>query len=68
MTISVTVDPRRCVASGTCLRIAPLHFELAADSHAVPTRPSFAEGDLELLYEAEESCPTEAIQVLKPDA
>ena len=68
MTRSVRVDPRRCVASQTCLRIAPDHFELTSENHAIPTHASFAEADLELLYEAEASCPTGAIQVDEADS
>jgi ferredoxin len=63
----VTVDPRRCVASQTCVRLAPDHFELTPESHAQPTRGAFAEDDLELLREAEESCPTGAIHVTHGD-
>jgi ferredoxin len=59
----VTVDPTRCAASQTCIRIAPGHFELTTAQHARATQPSFPDEDLELVAEAEGSCPTGAIRV-----
>jgi len=61
--VVVTVDRRACVATRTCLRTAPGLFELAPEGHSQPTSSEFTETELELLYEAEESCPTGAIQV-----
>ena len=63
MKVVVTVDPRICVANQTCLRTAPGLFELLPEGHSQPTRSEFAEADLPLLREAEDSCPTGAIRV-----
>ena len=63
MRVVVTVDPRTCVANQTCLRTAPGLFELVPEGHSQPTRSEFAEADLPLLREAEDSCPTGAIRV-----
>lgn len=63
MKIVVTVDPRKCVANQTCLRTAPGLFELVPEGRSRPTRSEFAEADLPLLQEAEDSCPTGAIRV-----
>ena len=62
-TIRVTVDPKLCAASQTCMRIAPGRFELAAEGYARATRAAFAHEDAELLHDAEDSCPTGAIRV-----
>jgi ferredoxin len=61
--VVVTVDPRTCVANQTCLRTAPGLFELVPEGHSQPTRSEFTEADLQLLEEAEDSCPTGAIRV-----
>jgi ferredoxin len=61
--VVVKVDPRKCVANQTCLRTAPGLFELVPEGHSRPTRAEFTEADLQLLQEAEDSCPTGAIRV-----
>jgi ferredoxin len=61
--VVVTVDQRACVANQMCLREAAGLFELLPEGHSQPTRSEFTEADLELLYEAEDSCPTGAIHV-----
>jgi ferredoxin len=61
--VRVTVDPTRCAASQTCIRIAPRHFELIGAQHARATQQSFPDEELGLLAEAEDSCPTGAIRV-----
>ncbi len=63
MEIAVTVDPRRCVASQTCVRAEPGLFELGPGGFSRPTRARFTEDDLPRLLEAEDSCPTGAIRV-----
>jgi ferredoxin len=64
VTATIDVDPRRCVASQTCVRIAPKHFELVDHTHARSTGAAIADDELEQLYDAEESCPTGAIRVV----
>lgn len=61
--VVVTVDPRRCVASQTCLRTAPGLFTILPEGHSQPTRPDFTEADVPCLEEAEDSCPTGAIRL-----
>jgi len=61
--VVVTVDPRLCVANQMCVRTAPGLFELVPEGHSHPTRSEFTEADLQVLRDAEDSCPTGAIRV-----
>ncbi|ONI76992.1 cytochrome [Actinosynnema sp. ALI-1.44] len=55
------VDRHACISSGMCVGIAPDHFELEADgSHALA---DVVDQD-EVVVDAAESCPVEAIRVL----
>ncbi|MEU2559752.1 ferredoxin [Streptomyces longispororuber] len=56
----VKVDTSLCMGSGMCEGIAPDYFQLV-DNRAQPTRPRVGQNDLVL--EASESCPAEAILV-----
>ena len=58
--VTATVDDTRCVRSGTCVTLAPELFRLGA--HRAEFVPSES-GDVALVIEAAESCPTEAISV-----
>jgi ferredoxin len=52
------VDPEECLAHGDCVEVAPDVFRLDDVAVVVGTGP------LELLVEAAESCPAQAITIL----
>ncbi|WP_422769738.1 ferredoxin [Plantactinospora sp. WMMC1484] len=56
----VSVDPHRCIGSGICAGMAPEHFQLV-DDLSTPLADQVAPADL--VVEAAESCPVEAILV-----
>ncbi|MDX2847823.1 MULTISPECIES: ferredoxin [Streptomycetaceae] len=60
MTWQIEVDRNTCIGTGSCAGIAPEHFELR-DRKSCPRHPT-AEPD-ELLVDAAESCPVEAITI-----
>ncbi|MGW3248565.1 ferredoxin [Streptomyces sp. NPDC001070] len=60
MTWQIDVDAHTCIGTGSCAGIAPGHFELR-DGTSCPLHPT-AEPD-ELLIDAAESCPVEAITI-----
>ena len=61
--IVVRVDPERCCASGGCVALAPNLFELGDLPYATAGKAVYEPDDLELLREAEETCPYGAITV-----
>lgn len=52
------VDPEECLAHGDCVEVAPAVFRLDDVAVVIGTGP------LELLVEAAESCPAQAITIL----
>jgi ferredoxin len=60
--VRVAVDPARCVGSGTCVGIAPDHFELHGGV-AQPRQATVVRS--EELLDAVDSCPVAAI-TLRP--
>jgi ferredoxin len=56
----VTVNDA-CIASGSCLGIAPKRFALADDGRSHPTSTTIEEDDAVL--DAAASCPMEAISI-----
>jgi len=74
--IRVKVDPDLCITAANCVGIAPKLFHLGDEPYAelldkagAPQGNSYAwdasEGEMELVEEAAESCPTRAIAVEK---
>lgn len=63
MEILVTVDNRKCIASETCLGLAPGKFRIGAAGYSSPAQETWAEADLAQLREAEANCPSGAIKV-----
>ncbi|MBW4720856.1 ferredoxin [Saccharothrix obliqua] len=61
---SLEVDGGTCIGSGMCTAIAPEHFRLEGDT-SVPIDPSVDPDDL--VVDAAESCPVEAILVRAAD-
>ena len=61
--LKVSVDATKCVASGTCVAIAPAIFDLPADAAVALVKLSeITDPDLiDLAREADESCPSAAI-------
>ena len=63
MEILVTVDHRKCVASQTCIGLAPGKSRIGTAGYSTPTRDDWTEVDLAELQEAESNCPSGAIRV-----
>jgi len=61
--ILVTVNPRRCAASENCLAVAPSIFEVGSAGYSRVKREDLSEADLDLLRDAEQGCPNQAITV-----
>ena len=61
----VTVDPELCMASGTCLALAPGLFDMGDDGTARPL-PGAGAAAGELLTKAMTNCPTGAIRLISP--
>ncbi|MCH8813548.1 MAG: ferredoxin [Chloroflexi bacterium] len=59
--LEVSVDKERCVASQSCITIAPKAFALGSDGKSSARAPEAEK--LETLREAAEMCPTSAIVV-----
>lgn len=59
----LSVLPERCIACGTCQRLAPHLFAIAGHRLAVP-RAALVDGpDADEALETALACPTEAIQL-----
>ena len=74
--VIVSIDPGTCISAANCIGVAPQFFQIAANPHAEvldragrPSGTSYSlevnDGELALLEEAAESCPTRAILVTK---
>jgi len=61
--VQVSVDAGLCVASGTCVDLAPQLFTIGADGVSHPTAAVTV--DSEALDEAEECCPVRAITIAR---
>jgi ferredoxin len=61
--ILVTVDSHKCIASETCVNLAPGKFRIGTAGYSSPTQETWTEADLPLLREAESNCPSGAIRV-----
>lgn len=59
---ALSVDREKCIGSGMCSASAPDHFDLT-DGRAQPVHPEL-DAD-ELVLEAAESCPVEAIRLVE---
>lgn len=56
------VDRDRCMGTGLCQVTAPKIFEMDAEGHSVPIQTELDNAeDIELVREAVDSCPLEAI-------
>ena len=62
--MKVTVDRDLCIGAGNCVAIAPAVFQMDADNKAIVLEDQDATDDL--LWQAAESCPTNAI-ILEDD-
>lgn len=58
MSYAPIVDPEECLAHGDCVEVAPDVFRLDDVAVVIGTGP------LELLVEAAESCPAQAITIV----
>lgn len=63
MTVKITIDRRRCIGAGNCIYLAPTVFRWREGDllKAELVDPSTVEEDA--LYEAADSCPTNAILI-----
>lgn len=59
----VKVDPVACARTGYCAKIAPEVFELRQYGSAQVVHEDAPPELAELIFEAEELCPTKAIEV-----
>ncbi len=57
------VDKNKCIGCGACTSIASNVFEFDDDGLAKAVQEEVKEEDKESVKEAEESCPTGAVQV-----
>jgi ferredoxin len=57
----VTIDPERCLGSGTCVAVAPALFDMSDAGTAQPLQ-AVVERDAKLV-DAVSRCPTGAIEV-----
>jgi ferredoxin len=60
----LVVDRVKCQATGYCVKIAPHLFKLEGPGPVEFAQDQAKEGDLELMFEAEDTCPTRAISVV----
>lgn len=72
--VTIAIDPEGCISAANCIGVAPQFFQIAAQAYAevvdrdgkprgtVHTLDVTA-GELALIQEAAESCPTRAIFV-----
>ena len=58
--MNVVVDPLLCTACGICVELCPEVFEMGIDAAEVIEDPVPLDV-MDLVHEAEESCPVEAI-------
>jgi ferredoxin len=62
--MKVNVDFDRCASSGTCTELVPNVFEIRDDGYLYILEEEPDEDMRDVLEEAVESCPTEAITLL----
>jgi ferredoxin len=58
----IVIDPDICIGCGSCEGISPEYFELV-DGLARPTDKEFNSEDLDLINEAVNNCPVQAISI-----
>jgi len=59
----VMVDRLKCQGTGYCVKIAPLLFKLEGEGPAEVLPDGIADVEPDLVFEAEDTCPTRAISV-----
>ena len=59
--MKVVIDADKCIGCGACVALALKSFKLTEDYKAVLIQPP--KDDKEIIKEAAESCPVEAIEV-----
>jgi ferredoxin len=62
----IVVDRKLCIGAATCIVVAPKAFELDAEGIAI-VKPGAKELDDEMLIQAAQSCPTQAIFLYDAD-
>lgn len=60
----VVIDRVKCQGTGYCVKIAPHLFKLKGAGPVEFAQAQAKEGDLELMFEAADTCPTRAISVI----
>jgi len=62
--MEIHVDAGKCLAYGTCVGLAPDHFDLPAGANAVVLlKRTIADGEMEDIDEAVRSCPARALSI-----
>jgi ferredoxin len=61
----VTIDPDLCIGSGECIRLVPGGFAIDEASGVSVPLPGVADAGLARLEEAERSCPTGALLLVR---
>lgn len=61
--MKVKIDKNKCGGCGLCVSIAPEVFEFDKDSRSKVKETADLEKNKELIKQAQESCPTQAIKV-----
>jgi ferredoxin len=59
----VKVDPGKCQGTGYCTMVSPAVFELGDDGLATVLQSEVDDSQRELMIEAQNTCPTQAITV-----
>ena len=62
-TMTVSIDPQRCVCSGYCARLAPGVFKMAAPEATRVEAGALSPALVEAVEEAADLCPTKAISI-----
>ena len=62
-TMTVSIDPQRCVCSGYCARLVPGVFKMAAPKPTHVDVAAISGALAEVIEEAAEICPTKAITI-----
>lgn len=61
--MKILVDWDKCTGLGICESLAPDHFEVNDDGDLVLLDENVSEGDLQMVQEACDGCPTEALRI-----
>ena len=62
--LEIHVDPSKCLAYGTCVGLAPDHFDLPPRAKVVVLlKRTIADDEMEDIEEAVRSCPARAISI-----